>query len=938
MSRSVTSRRASFALALAAALMASSALVTPAAVAATGESEASARFMNDAREQIKKGDLNAAVIQLKNAIQRQPDNAEARKLLGEIYLRLGQGPAAEKELRAAIATGTPDRSLPVLLGQSLLMQRKFDDVLQEISDDTVDPEMRADSLVLRGRAYQALGQQEDAQKAYAEAARLRPNDANLRVGQAQLLLSQGKLSEAEQEVDAAIAAKPDTVEAYVIKGEIRRLNRDNIAALDNFTKALQHNGAHVGARVGKASVLIDLNRVDEAQREIDEVLKRQARNPAASYLQALIFARKGEFQRAQDFLNQGGSALDDHLPSQFLRGIVAYQLNQLEQAELSLSRYMTAIPGNIRAAKILAAVHLRKNEPQRTINLLKPLEAALEKDPQGLSLLAAAYMRTGRFADGTTYYEKAAEISPDSAGIRTQLAMSRLATGQAQSAEDELEKALELNPDASQTALMLGLVQLRNRDFDSAVETAKKLQDKQKDNPVAYNLLGAALLGKGDRPAAREAWRQAIKLKSDFHPARLNIAQLDLAEGKSDEATKEYEEVLRQAPNHVGAMLALSEIAQRQDKRREAMDWLQKAMTADPKAVAPPLRLAMLHANSNNTERALAIVREADRNIPNEPRVIEVLGRIEMAAKQPDAAIATFNRLVQIMPTSAQAREFLARAQIEAKDPVSARTTLNRAIEIDPSYFPTYNVLFGLEVQERDFEAARKVANKMREIRPELGVGDMLIGDLMMQEKKPAEALKFYNDGLKRENSAVLAVRRFQALRAMQKTDEGLAGLKTWLDKNDDRGVRFTLSSAYIEAGRTDDAIRETERLIATDGNNPVLLNNLAWLYHQKKDPRALSFAEKAYQEAPQSANIVDTLGWILVETGEVKRGLDLISKAYNLNPNSGEIHYHYAIALNKAGQKDEARRELERLVSSGRPFAQAYEARALLRELSKGG
>src|SRR3546814_3715040 len=62
------------------------------------EPEASRAYYEAAAKLVEQGDLRAAVIELKNALQRDPANAVARLLLGEVYLRLGDGAAAEKEI------------------------------------------------------------------------------------------------------------------------------------------------------------------------------------------------------------------------------------------------------------------------------------------------------------------------------------------------------------------------------------------------------------------------------------------------------------------------------------------------------------------------------------------------------------------------------------------------------------------------------------------------------------------------------------------------------------------------------------------------------------------------------------------------------------------------------------------------------------------------
>jgi len=52
--------------------------------------------------------------------------------------------------------------------------------------------------------------------------------------------------------------------------------------------------------------------------------------------------------------------------------------------------------------------------------------------------------------------------------------------------------------------------------------------------------------------------------------------------------------------------------------------------------------------------------------------------------------------------------------------------------------------------------------------------------------------------------------------------------------------------------------------------------------------------------------------------------------------PHLPEIRYHMAVALEKAGRRDEARKELERLLRDEKDFAQAGDARALLDKLQK--
>jgi Flp pilus assembly protein TadD len=80
-----------------------------------------------------KGDLKTSVIELKNAVQKNPDSAQARLLLGQIYLKTGQGAEAEKELLRAKSLGVGEDTIKRHLAESLLLQGEFQRLLDEIT-------------------------------------------------------------------------------------------------------------------------------------------------------------------------------------------------------------------------------------------------------------------------------------------------------------------------------------------------------------------------------------------------------------------------------------------------------------------------------------------------------------------------------------------------------------------------------------------------------------------------------------------------------------------------------------------------------------------------------------------------------------------------------------------------------------------------------------
>jgi predicted Zn-dependent protease len=114
-------------------------------------------------------------------------------------------------------------------------------------------------------------------------------------------------------------------------------------------------------------------------------------------------------------------------------------------------------------------------------------------------------------------------------------------------------------------------------------------------------------------------------------------------------------------------------------------------------------------------------------------------------------------------------------------------------------------------------------------------------------------------------------------------------------------------------------------------------MNNLAWLYHEKKDPRALAIAEKAYNEAPQAAAVADTYGWILIQNRNIEKGLEILQKAAEAAPGEPQIQLHFAHALAESGQRDRAIAVARKLAGPELPAAVRAEAGTLISRLEKG-
>jgi putative PEP-CTERM system TPR-repeat lipoprotein len=888
-----------------------------------------------ARDALAKGDVRTAIVHLKNAVQDDPASAEARLLLGGAYVRVADYPSAEKELKLALDNGADSKDVLPLLGQTYLRQGKFDELLDRVLP--ADRGVQVESQILAMRAFAHMGKQEldKAESALRQAIALEPTSGQARLGLAMLYRQRGDSAAAETEIDAVIAMDDDNAEALNLKGELRRRSGDREGALAAFEKAVAADGNNLMARLGRAAIYVAENENVKAQADLDVVLKRAAAHPVANYLSALMQAKAGRDQEALATLLKSGELLNGYPAGLYLLSYLNVRLNQLEQAETNLRRLL-GLTDDLNARKLLASVYLRKGSADKAIEQLKGLEDDPTLDVQALSLLANAYLRSGKSAEAAELLKRLMTEDPDNAELRTQFALSQIQGGDSAEAVKELEDVIKAEPGSQQAHILLVLTHLRENRLDQAIAAANELKKNMSNVPLPDNLLGGIYARKGDIAQARASFESALKLDSKFVPALLNLAQLDVAQGNRKDAVARYEQALGIDGANVAAMMALSRIAFAEDNQKVGVEWLKKAIQAQPQALQPRLRLVDYYLATKDNSGAMVAARELSQLHPQNLLAIDALGRAQFASGQPASAVTAFRRIVGLAPKSPAAHQRLAQALIEIKNFGEARRTLETAIELQPTFAPAHLILIGMDVAQDNIEGALASADRLAAATPKSAISDSARGDIYMRAKRYEEAAAAYRAGLQKEPGTNLAINLYRAHLAKGERDKGMDELRGWLKRNpNDNVARFALASALLDGGQLDAATQEHEALLANKADNQVVLNNLAWLYDQKGDPRSIELAEKAYQLAPKSPAIKDTLGWILVRRGDPKRALELLRSASEELPNNAEVQYHYGAALAKGGQNDQARRVLELAINSGQKFGAIEDARALLKTLN---
>ena len=174
-----------------------------------------------------------------------------------------------------------------------------------------------------------------------------------------------------------------------------------------------------------------------------------------------------------------------------------------------------------------------------------------------------------------------------------------------------------------------------------------------------------------------------------------------------------------------------------------------------------------------------------------------------------------------------------------------------------------------------------------------------LEADILLARKQLLPAVSLYQKAYAMQPGAPMLIPLYSALVQAGQADQARQRMRQWLTAHDDdRTTRLYYANSLLAERDFAASTAQFERLQRLAPGNIVVLNNLAWLYQQQKDGRALAIAEQAYGIAPNNPVVLDTLGWILAERGERQRATGLLKRAVQLAPDNADIRRHLEAIL----------------------------------------
>lgn len=314
---------------------------------------------------MEEGKRAESIEQLTTAVRLRPDSAKAQNALGEALNAFGEPGAAfgHFEKAAELDPGFPQAQ--VNLGAVLLKEGK---------PSQAEPHL--------DRAIELLGNTEDS--------------AYPRYLRAKIYSERGQMKRAEADLEKAVALEPDFAEAWSDLGEARKILLDDAAALAAFEKAVEFAPQDPIAQTRLGSELLDQNQTRQALPHLEKAVQLDPENQSALYNLERALRRAGQAEEA--------GAVRKKLAALLL------QKDRLAQSAFE------AVQINDQGVALEKAGKLRQ--------ALQKYREALQLDPQHVGIrmnLAAALLHLGLRDQGIAQLHEALARDPDNPAIKKAL-------------------------------------------------------------------------------------------------------------------------------------------------------------------------------------------------------------------------------------------------------------------------------------------------------------------------------------------------------------------------------------------------------------------------------------------------------------------------------------------------------------------------------------
>ena len=533
---------------------------------------------------IQAGRIKDAVSEAEDLLKQNPDNLEARRLLGRIYARLIGDPQQNK------------------VNEDML--RRAIEQFQKVTEK--DPK-DIESWLMLGRLDRVNHNSVEAEKAFKKVLDQDANNEEALTGLAMVYSEVGDTKNAIEMLRMVTTKNPNPRTLSALANFYEQTH-DYTSAMDTWRQALQMDPENSRIKRALSEDMLRVDRFDEALKLYTEIAAADPRDTQVQLRLSEIYRQKGDFAKARAAFNKARELDRDNIE-------VRYDEVNLLEAEGKTDDAIAALRAILNDTAKKTYTDAEKNA--RTTLL------------ERLGLL---YRNAARYNEAVEAYRQIAQVDANAAArASVEIVDTWRIAKDLNKAQEEAQAALKKFPADRMVKLVHASLLSDQGKTDEAVAALRNLLTGDKDRETQLAIAQVYEKGKrfGDMAKALDAAEKLSESNQDKQQVIFMRGAMFERTKDYDAAEAEFRKVLAMDPQNAGALNYLGYmLADRNVRLDEAQTMISKAVQLDPQNGAYLDSLGWVYYRQNRLEEAADYLQRALQKILKDPTVHDHLGDV----------------------------------------------------------------------------------------------------------------------------------------------------------------------------------------------------------------------------------------------------------------------------------------------------------------------
>jgi putative PEP-CTERM system TPR-repeat lipoprotein len=887
--------------------------------------------------------FDASYIHLKNSLDKSPTHLPSKILMGKVLALSLYYSEAIVEFEEAFLAGADPNLILEFYANSLVVERKFDKIMG-LSDKGLNTKNRALLNTFKANAAQALGQSgtEALFKAALEDWEDNPTILN---AYARFLISENKIAAAQIKIDKALLADKEHVETLRTQALLHKINNQQTQYIATLEKTIQLDSEQPFVLRDLVTAYLGSQQIQKARELLTKLLANNQQDFMASLLLSYVDSLSGETEvsnkRLERLVNEL-SLVDNEIINKasgllYINGLANFALGNDEKAKTELAKYLSYQPNNLKAAIILSDLYAETGNITGALSVLLNFNDRLKNDIELIAKVCRLYISVNSHIKCNRLLLNVDQALQSDPRVVSLQAQSLSAQGKEIQALALLD---DINEVTNTSQLTKALLAIQTNQLTLAETTVAQLLKDSPSNLDYLNLKAGVLIKQGRFAESENILINILNNAPKHFEARFNLASVYFNQGRIEQATQLAQTLHAEQETQVNVLYLLASLAHVEGKFEISTGYLQTALNLQSEYKQARVLLIENYQALTRYAEALSEVNTLLRKDFLDPEFLSLRAEIYAQLNQTENKIKDLNSLFNLYKDSPTQLFSLAELQWRLGQRESAFESVERALEISSTDFyllrmhAQYALALGIITKAKaSIETLTSTFSDNADVA-------LLNGDLSLIQGNPKLASQHYDKAININKGFEQAIyKRYNlAMRGVEEQAFVDSFKKLGTKRDSTTSINHYLADYYLSRADNTNAKKHYSLALRDTNytNRSAILNNLSYIYQLEENyEQSIVHARDALSADPNNSATLDTLGWSLVNIGEIQKGLNLLRQSYSLNTSDPNVLYHIAFALNELGRKQEAKQALDDLVSNFENFRSRDKTIKLLEDLS---